>query len=502
MPYNAPPTGPVIDRHGTADGNTGTDAWVRGKTIYVPEKIVEKMVGSSPPSPRYKSHYEGAAPTPLKKAFGGGVRKALSSRYSVERMKRRKGYEPVPTPTDCDTEYESDVDSSAKDPFTSGQDDGFERRIFAGESSDYIAEIPKRRRGAREPCGRDTSAQNTQNPLAQKKEIDPSPETAGTRSRSRGFKYDAELVDKGLEDWDERESSIAGAVDSPMAYMSDSNENVSPGPVARPTSKRQSWGRLKRPSKTKSKKRAGKSLPLRKQRNSRSKLLGAAGDTSTSSTVGSGTEGSTADVAQRQPESISTGHIAGSIRHHDVKNNELGHDKALGEDGPGSWDTLGGCNFPAGSSLVRAGTQNAAYPDALQTGVEAEGFRQDSGVPDAGVDKDTRNNASLGTKPIQRNRQGEKGNPVTRPEASTFQSPTRTRRNGSASTVNIAGKRSTSSHRHEAIPLREKSPKSLLHNTKRRKDVKKTKTSKPKVKMVCEDDDVDELQMDLPDMRI
>ena len=487
--------GPVIDQHGVTDGNNRADAWVRGKTTYVPEKTAEKM-GSSPPSPRYKSHYEGAAPTPLKKTFGGGARKALSPRFPVEWMKKReKGDKPVLTPTDCETECESDVDSSAKDPFASGQDDGFKPRIFAGESSDYIAEIPKRRRGAQEPYDCDTRAQSTQNVLAQKKKMDPSSERAGIQSGFQGFKYDAELGDKGLGGWDERESSIAGTGDSLMAYMSGSNENVPPGPVAQP-SKRKTWGQLKTATKTKAKKRAGKPLPLKKKRDSKSKLLRSAGDTSIGSTVGSGTEGSTVDVAQRHPESISTAPIASSIKHHDVGNNEPTHDKALSEDDLGPWDTLSDCNLPAGSLLVGADTHNATYPGGLQTGGEAEGFRQDN------VDKDTRNNASLGTRPIQGNRRGEKGKPVNPPEASTSQSPTRTPRNGSANTVSTAGKRSISSHSHEAMPLRERLPKSLLHNTKRRKNERKTKASKPKVKMVCEDDDIDELQMDLPSMRI
>ena len=503
MPCNTLPTEAGIDRDGMADDNTRVDAWVRGKTRCVTEKTAEKTMGSSPPSARYKSHSVGVTPTPLKKTFGGGIRKTFSPRYSAEGMKkRRKGYEPVPTTTDYETECESDGDSSAKDPFASDQDDGFERRIFAGESSDYIVEIPKRHRGFQEPYDWDTRAENTQNLLAQTKEMDPSTKRAGTRSRFRKFKYDAGLEDKSLgEDWDERQSSIAGAADNLMAYMPDSDENVSPGSVAQP-SKRQSWGQLKTPSKTKSKKRAGKPLPLKKKRNSRSKLLGLAGDTSIDSTVGSGTEGFTVDATQKQPESISTAHIAGGIKHHDAKNDELVRDKTLGEDGLGSSNTLSGCNPPPGPLSVSVDTQSTTYPDALQARGENEDFRQDSSVLDASIDKGTRNNASLGTRRIQGNRQDEKGKPVTRPEASTFQGPARTPRNGTANAVNIAGKKSIGSHSHEAKPLREKSLKSLLNNTKRRKNVKKIKTSKSKVKMVCEDDDVDELQMDLPGTRI
>ncbi|PUU79750.1 hypothetical protein B9Z19DRAFT_796904 [Tuber borchii] len=501
MPCNTLPTEPGIDQHGMADDNTRADAWVRGKTICVIEKTAEKTMGSSPPGARYKSHSVGATPTPLKKTFGGGIRKTLSLRYSPEGVKkRRKGYELVPTTTDYETECESDGDSSAKDPFASGQDDGFERRIFAGESSDYIAEIPKRHRGFQEPYDWGTRAQNTQNLLAQTEEMDPSTKRAGTRSKFRKYKYDAGLEDKNLgEDWGEQKSSIAGAADTLMAYMSDSSENFSPSSVAQ-RSKRLSWGQLKTPSKTKSKKRAGKPLPLKKKRNPRSKLLGSTGDTSTGSTVGSGTEGFTVDVAQKQPESISTAHVAGGIKHHDARNDELVRDKTLGEGGLGSSDTLSGCNPPPGPFSVRVDTQSTTYPDALQAGGETEDFRQDNSVLDVGIDKGTRKNASLGTRRIQGNRQDEKGKPVTRPEASTFQGPTRTPRNDTANIVNIAGKKSIGSH--EAKPLREKSLKSLLHNTKRRKDVKKIKTSKSKVKTVCEDDDVDELQMDLPGTRI
>ena len=503
MPCNTLPTEPGIDRHGMADDNTRADAWVRGKTICVTEKTAERTMGSSPPNAEYKSHSVGVTPTPLKKTFGGGIWKTLSPRYSAERVKkRRKGYELVPTTTDYETEGESDGDSSAKDPFASGQDDGFERRIFAGESSDYIAEIPKRRRGFQEPYDWDTRAQNTQDLLAQTKEMDPSTKRAGTRSKFRKFKYDVGLEDESLgEDWGERQSPIAGAADNLMAYMSDSNENVSPGSVVQP-SKRQSWGQLKTPSKTKSKKRTGKPLPLKKKRNSRSKLLRSAGDTGTDSTVGSGTEGFTVDVAQKQPESISTAHIAGGIKHYDARNDELVRDKTLGEGGLGSSDTPSGCNPPPSPLSVSVDTRSTTYSDALQAGEETEDFKQDSGVLDAGIDKGIRYNASLGTRRTQGNRQDEKGEPVTRLKASTFQGLTRTPRNTTANIVSIAGKKSISSYSHEAKPLREKSLKSLLHNTKRRKDVKKIKTSKSKVKMVCEDDDVDELQMDLPGTRI
>ncbi|KAG0634549.1 hypothetical protein HOY80DRAFT_912106 [Tuber brumale] len=497
-PYSTPPTGSGIDQHGMADGNSRASTWVRDKARYLMKKTAEKM-GSSPPNARHKSHCEEVTPTPLEMTSREGVRKTISPQYSVERMKRRrKGYEPVPAAVDCGTGYESNGDSPVKDPFCSGQDGDFEHGIFAGESSDYIAEIPKRRRNFQEPYGWGTRAQNTQNLLAQAKGMNP-PMKAGTRHRSRKFKYNAELEDKNLgEYWDERESLIAGATESLMAYMSDSNENVSPGPVKQPTSKRPSWGQLRTHSKNKSKKQSGKGLPLENEGNFRSKFPEPAGDTDTDPSVGSGAKRSAAYVAQKRPDGISTVHTSGGIKRHDVRSGKLVRNKKLGEDGLGSWDSLGSREPSPDSLPVRASPQNATYPDASQTG-GVEGFRGGSNIPNAGIGKGTRTSASLDTRSAEGNRQSGNGKPVTRPEDSTFQGPIRTPRNISP---NIVGNKSIGSHSHGAIPMRENPPKGIPYNPKRKKDVKKTKTAKPKVKMVFEDDDLDELQMDLPGMRI
>ncbi|RPA91271.1 hypothetical protein L873DRAFT_1781417 [Choiromyces venosus 120613-1] len=503
-PYNTPPTGSGIDRQGMADGNTRAGTWVRDKARYVvsgTKKTAEKMMGSSPPSARYKSHDEKVTPTPLKKTIGGGVRKALSPQYSVERMKkRRKGYEPVPTTTDCETGHESDGDSSVKDPFASGQDDDFEHGIFAGESSDYIAEIPKKRRNVQELYGCDNRAQSTQNLLAETKEMDPSTKKASTKNKSRKLKYDVELEDRSLgEDWDERESSIAGVADSLMAYMSGSNEGVSPASIAQPTPKRQSWGQLRTRSKIKSKIRAGKPPSLENKRNSRSKSLGSDEDTDTDPTVGSSTEGLTVGAAQEKHQSIPAVYTANHIKRHDVKNDELVRNKKLKEEDLGYLDSLRACNPSPDTLSARANSQYATYPDSSKTVGKLEDVGQNGSIPNGGIDMDTRGSTLLDTKHIQGDRQGKKAQPNDSFEDSTFQGPIRTSR---SSSKNVAGDKQIGSHSHGVIPLNEKPQKSMSHNTKRKKDVKKTKTSKPKAKMVCEDDYFDELQMDLPGMRI
>ncbi|KAG0136544.1 hypothetical protein HOY82DRAFT_479125 [Tuber indicum] len=496
--YSTPPAGSGIDQHGMADGNTRASIWVRDKAGYLMKKTTEKM-GSSPPNARCKSHREELTPTTLGKTSRGGVRKNIFPRYSVERMKRRrKGYDLVPATTDCGSGYESNGNSSVKDPFGSGQDGDFEHGIFAGESSDYLVEIPKKRRNAQEPNGWGTRAQSTQNLLAQVKEMNPFMKEAGTRYRSRNFKYDAELEDRNSgEDRDEREALIAGAAESLMAYMSDSYENVPPGPVVQSTSKSPSWSQLRDHRKNKSKKQAGKPPPPENKRNSRSKFLASAGDTDTDSSVGLSAKGSPADVAQKSPEGIPTVHTPGGIKHHDVKSGKLVRNKKPGEDGLGPWDNPGGRKSFPDSLPVSVSPQNATYPGASQTG-GTEVSRQGSRIPNAGIGKDTRSKASLRTRRMRENRRGKNGKPITPLEDSTFQGPIRIPRNTSA---NIVGNKSVGSHSHRAVPLGKNPPKSMPYNTKRKKDVEK-KTGSPKVEMVCEDDDLDELQMDLPGMRI
>ncbi|PWW78713.1 hypothetical protein C7212DRAFT_309123, partial [Tuber magnatum] len=274
--------------------------------------------------------------------------------------------------------------------------------------------------------------------------------------------------------------------------------NIPPGPAGQSTSKRQLWGQFRACSKAKSKKPPGKPLPLEKTRNSRSNLLESAGDAAIELTVGSGAEEFTADVAQKTPESIPTTHSACGIKHHGVGNDKFIRNGELDEDVLGSWDDPGSCKPSPNSLPVRVNSQNATYPVASQTGGEIKDFRQDSSIPNAGVSNDTRSSTSLGTRRARGKGQGENGKPVTRFEDFAFQGPTRAPGNSSAN----SGNRLISSYSRGAIPPREKSPKGIPHNTKRKKGVKKTKTIKPQMKMICEDDDVDELQMDLPGMRI
>ncbi|CUS13448.1 unnamed protein product [Tuber aestivum] len=462
-PPNTPPARSGIGQHGMTVGNPRAGTRVREEAGYVTKKTAK--MGSSSPSTGHNSHDEGVTPKPLKKTFRGGVRKTLSPRYPVERVKkRRKGYEPAPTTAGYESGCESDGDSSVKDPFASGRDGGFEHGIFAGESSDYIAEIPKKHRSAQEPYGWETRAQHTQSLLARARGVDFTMKNTGTENKSRKFRYGAGSGDRDLGvDSDERGSPIAGAADSLMAYTSDSNESVSQGSVGQSTSKRQFRGQLRTHSKTNPKKPPGKPFPPGNKRNSKSQLLEPVGGADMDSTVGSGTEGSAADVVQNKPESISTVHTACDIRHRGVGGDKLVHSGGLDEDGLGSWDGRDSCKSSPDLLPVRANSRDATYPDALKTGGETEDFRQDNSIPDAGADKGTRSSASLGTRRMHGSGQGEKG---------------------------------------KAKPQREKSLKSIPHNAKRKKNVGKAKTVKLEPKIACEDDDIDELQMDLPGMRI